>query len=81
MTVEVDCGIIRGTKERRFRVYAGVCDEFPTQLDVVTVTYGGAVVFTGKPGDAKTPFEQQAVAHAQACVSEFQWNDEVVEDF
>ena len=81
MTVEVDCGIIRGTKDRRFRVYAGVCDEFPTQLDNVTVTYGGAVVFTGKPGDAKTPFQQKAVAHAQECANQCKWDGEVIEDF
>ena len=80
MSIEVDCGKITNFEGKHFRVFAHVCEEFQHQLDFVTLKFGNLTTFQGKPSEATSPLQQQAVAHAQLQVSELIWDDEVIED-
>jgi hypothetical protein len=84
MSIQVDCGSIRSAQGRSFNVQAHICEEFPTQVEYVTVSSGLISIFEGKPSDAKSAFEHEAVAHAQAiAANNLEWDkgcDEVIED-
>lgn len=83
MSIEVRCGEIQNTEGRKFTVLAHVCEEFKTQVDLVSITFGLASIFEGKPSDAKTSFQKEAVALAQAAAAKLDRDDgcdDVIDD-
>jgi hypothetical protein len=81
MSIEIECPVFVSDGGRRFHVYAYPCEEFPTQLDFIRVTFGGAEVFNGPPKSASTDFEKQVVAHAQDSIKNLVWeNDSVIDE-
>lgn len=81
MSIEVDCGTIRNPEGRQFAIYAHVCEEFPNELDLVTIRYGAVTIFEDKPAKAQSAFERWAVAHARVQVNQTRLNEQVIEDF
>ena len=80
MSIEIEVGTIEhDDPQRRFSVFAYVCEEFREQVEFVIVRFGCISVFEGKPSDARTPFQQEVVAFAQSKVTELIWDDGILE--